>query len=113
MKTKRTDTDQTVFWCPGCEEHHVINDTWQISGTPDSPTFSPSVLVTSGHYAPGFVPGSDCWCTYNEKHPGEPSHFICKHCHSFVRDGKIEYLSDSTHAFAGTTVEMIDLEEVR
>jgi hypothetical protein len=28
--------------------------------------------------------------------------------HSFVRDGKIEYLSDSRHELAGQTIEMLE-----
>ena len=27
-------------------------------------------------------------------------------CHCFVRDGRIEYLSDSTHEFRGKSVDM-------
>ena len=29
-------------------------------------------------------------------------------CHSFIRDGKIQYLNDCTHEFAGKTVELPD-----
>ena len=29
-------------------------------------------------------------------------------CHSFVRSGRIEFLSDSTHALAGQTVDLPD-----
>lgn len=31
-----------------------------------------------------------------------------KVCHSFVRNGKIEYLNDCTHELAGQTVELLD-----
>ena len=30
-------------------------------------------------------------------------------CHSFVNDGFVEFLSDSTHSFAGQTVPLIDV----
>lgn len=112
-KMAKSDNGRTMFWCPGCQEHHWIDSTWQITGGDVAPTFSPSVLVTSGHYVPGFVPGKDCWCTYNANHPTEPSHFSCRRCHSFVRSGQIEFLSDCTHQLAGQTVPMSDLEAVR
>lgn len=31
-------------------------------------------------------------------------------CHSFIRDGRIEFLSDCTHALAGQTVDLPDIE---
>jgi hypothetical protein len=31
-------------------------------------------------------------------------------CHSFVRDGRIEFLSDCTHSLAGQTVELPEIE---
>jgi hypothetical protein len=35
----------------------------------------------------------------------------CKNmvCHSFIRNGKIEYLSECTHELAGQTVDMEDV----
>lgn len=99
------------FWCFGCEEFHGIKKRdalggWTFNGNYDAPTFTPSVLTTSGHYTSGFVPGSDCWCTYNAKHTEDPAPFHCERCHLFVVDGKIQYLSDSTHKLAGKTVDM-------
>jgi hypothetical protein len=95
------------FWCPGCEEMHVVSPGWTFNGNYDAPTFSPSVLVTSGHYCSRFKPGDSCWCTFNAEHPDDPSSFRCSRCHSFVRDGRIEFLGDSTHALAGQTVPLV------
>jgi len=95
-----------AFWCPGCQEHHGVNGTWSFNGDYDRPTFSPSVLVSSGHYMSTHKPGDSCWCTYNARHPDEPSPFKCHRCHSFVRGGMIEFLSDSTHHLAGKTVPL-------
>ena len=75
-----------AFWCPGCDGVHVVKISpggWTFDGNTDAPTFSPSILVTGGS---------------NDK----------SRCHSFVRAGKIEFLSDCTHALAGTTVEIPD-----
>jgi len=32
-------------------------------------------------------------------------------CHSFIRDGKIQFLGDCTHALAGQTVDLPELPE--
>jgi hypothetical protein len=94
------------FWCAGCEEMHVVSPGWTFDGNYDAPTFSPSVLVTNGHYCPGHKPGDSCWCTYNREHADDPSSFTCSRCHSFVRGGRIEFLGDCTHKLAGQTVTL-------
>lgn len=100
------------FWCPGCNEHHQVTTTpsgWQWNGDLEKVTLTPSVLVTCGHYMPSHKAGEECWCTYNEKQIAagkEPSDWKCFCCHSFVREGRIEFLSDCTHALAGQTVDL-------
>lgn len=95
------------FWCPGCDGAHVVvvegPNAWSFNGSLDRPTFSPSVLVRSGHHVPGA--SGDCWCTY-EARTGRSSPFSCSVCHSFVRDGQIQFLGDCTHALAGQTVPL-------
>lgn len=69
---------------------------WTYNGNPIAPTFSPSVLVTTGRRVdPAHKPDPDF--------PDPPE---C--CHSFVSDGHIQFLSDSTHALAGQTVPLPD-----
>lgn len=100
---------QVAFYCPGCKENHVISNApgrWELTGTEESPTIRPSVLVRSGHYAGQSQ--EDCWCSYEERF-GEKSPFKCMQCHSFITDGKIEYLGDCTHRFAGQIVKMEDI----
>lgn len=102
------------FWCPGCKEMHVVsppvgNRGWTFDGNHDHPTFSPSILVTNGCKTPQFKQGDSCWCTFNAEAIAageEPSPFQCERCHSFVRAGKIEFLSDCTHALAGQTIQL-------
>lgn len=98
------------FWCPGCKETHQFNTTWAISGTDDAPTVNPSVLVTSGHYVSAHKSGDSCWCTYNKEHPDKPGP-SCSRCHSFIRNGSIEFLGDCTHELKGKTVPMEEYRE--
>lgn len=117
MRVKTTSDGTLSFYCPGCDIQHTVNiktsagPQWQWNNDVDKPTLSPSVLVKSGHYTAGHT--GDCWCTYLREHPEEdPADvFTCGVCHSFVRDGKIEYLSDSTHNLAGSTVDLPELGE--
>jgi hypothetical protein len=94
------------FWCPGCEQMHAVNSGWYLNGNYDRPTFTPSVLVTNGHYVKDWK-GPSCWCTWNREHPEYLNKFICRRCHSFVTDGQIRFLSDSTHRLAGQTVSLV------
>lgn len=71
------------IWCPGCLDDHILRG-WTFNGDMARPTFSPSLLVT---------------CRTGE---GVPD----KICHSFIENGQIRYLSDCTHAFKNTTVDL-------
>jgi hypothetical protein len=95
------------FWCPGCKEAHAIpvgdgpGPRWTYNGNPEAPTFTPSLLVRSGHYVPGHE-GDVCWCNWDDK--DEFPELKCRVCHSYVTDGQIQFLTDSTHELAGRTV---------
>jgi hypothetical protein len=108
---RKSENNGLSFWCPGCNDLHQINygegsgPRWQWNGDVYKPTFTPSVLVTTGHYCkrPGM---SACWCTYNEDHPDKQIIFKCVSCHSFITDGNIQFLDDCSHALAGQTVPL-------
>lgn len=93
--------------CPACGNGHLFDKRWTFNGDVDRPTFTPSMLIKTGHYAAGH--SGPCWCDYNREHPNEPSKFECGICHSIVTDGKIAFCSDSTHKLAGQTVDLPDL----
>lgn len=84
------------FACPGCGDPHVIPTTgahaWGFNGDVDRPAFTPSLLVR-----------------WRPADPGDAPYTLV--CHSFVRDGRIEFLSDCTHAKAGQTVDLPDVPE--
>lgn len=86
--------------CPGCKAAgahpmHILTTgadkpaRWQFNGDLERPTFTPSLL-----------------CRYPW---GEERREIV--CHSFITDGRIQFLGDSTHPLAGQTVDLPDLGE--
>jgi hypothetical protein len=83
-----------LFWCPGCDGAHQVHvgegsgPRWGFDGNYERPTLTPSVLVTYN----GPDAGID----------GAPPAI----CHSFVRDGQIQFLGDCTHDLAGRTVPL-------
>ena len=100
-----------MIFCPGCKEHHQLRvGTWNFNGDLERPTFSPSLLVTIGHYTSRHRSGP-CWCDYNREHPDDPSPFKCGRCHSFIRDGRIEFLGDCTHELRSQTVDLPPVHE--
>lgn len=98
--------------CPGCKELHRVRvgpaatPSWAYNGNPDAPTFSPSVLVRHSHWVPP-VTGENL--AEFKRSPWTQTK-VDDVCHSFVTDGRIQFLSDCTHALAGQTVELLDLE---
>lgn len=92
------------FWCPGCHCLHQVlanggPNAWGFNGDYERPTFWPSVLVT------GVVPLTEQqWSDYQQgKGLPKPVKSVC---HSFVTDGRVQFLADCTHALRGTTVEL-------
>lgn len=108
MKIYKLD-DRYGFECPGCGCLHYINSTWNFNNDFDKPTVTPSILVKTGHYCSQHKAGDHCWCSYNKEHP-ESNYFKCGICHSFITNGKIQFLNDCTHKLAGKTVDMLDVE---
>lgn len=95
------DGDRVLFRCPGCEDNHQIladrDRGWGFNGDLERPTFTPSVLVGGVQWAPGEG-------FHKPNHGVAPGERIV--CHSFVTDGRIQFLGDCTHALAGQTVDL-------
>jgi hypothetical protein len=101
-KLRSVQGGHILFWCPGCDGAHMIRvredgkhegGAWGYNLDPERPTFTPSVLVR--------YDGKDAG-----KEGAPPSV-----CHSFVTDGRIQFLSDCTHSLAGQTVDLPDFDE--
>ena len=100
--TDANKVEHIQFYCPGCCSYHsivhkrpaddgsqglgMIGPVWRWNQTLEMPTFNPSVLVQ--------------WTYGPQKRKFR--------CHSFVRNGQIQFLKDCTHKFAGQTVDLQD-----
>lgn len=90
------ETHVSVF-CPGCDRPHTLTvrptdktPSWEFDGNLELPTISPSI------------------------HANPPGQYHIKQfpiCHSFVRAGRIEYLSDTTHHLSGQTIDLPEYPE--
>lgn len=80
-KIRKTSDNRFTFFCPGCKEAHCFSSSWSFNGDYfDKPTVTPSLLVTNGN----------------------PEY----RCHSFITDGKIQFLDDCSHSLKGQTIEL-------
>lgn len=78
------------FWCPGCDAaHRIVYEkldpsyafpVWTLRGEGDNITLSPSILVDKDRPV--------------------------SRCHSYVKNGQIQFLPDCSHALAGKTVDL-------
>lgn len=91
------------FWCPACDDVHAITvdapNAWTWNGDLERPTFDPSVLV---HPHKTLIDSS----LEGDALTAPENVTTTPRCHSYVRDGRIEYLNDSTHKLAGQTVDL-------
>jgi hypothetical protein len=90
------------YYCPGCDNLHCIairpdtsdnGASWEFSGTFQCPTYYPSQLNTHSSFA---------------GHGKPPQRHVC---HTFITEGKIQFLSDCTHSLAGQTVDLPDIPQ--
>jgi hypothetical protein len=96
------------FDCPGCKAPHVVPteptaNGWGFNGDLALPTLTPSVLVYEVRIKADADPATVV-------PPFKPGDVYSPRCHSFVRDGRIEFLGDCGHALAGQTVDLPEIE---
>lgn len=79
---------RTPAYEKACVEAGNGTPCWGFNGNLERPTFTPSLLM--------------------RKYEGD----VCSHvCHLYMTDGKLMFLSDSSHALKGKTVEMMEVGE--
>jgi len=82
QKDKPEDVQRYMFHCPGCQYGHAFDEkTWHFNYDLIKPTLTPSYLT-----------GQD--------------NFTKMRCHSYIRDGKIQFLDDCFHSLKGQTVDL-------
>ena len=91
-KQSETGGRMAFIFCPGCKANHAFQldvpqengSMWTWNGSVDKPSFQPSMLV---------------W-------QNEPE----ARCHSFVTDGKIQFLGDCFHDLKNQTIDLPDFD---
>lgn len=98
-----------VFYCAGCKMAHGVNvgegpgPRWGFNDNPEKPTFTPSVLVRWHQWVP---PAYDPEVAAKIKSGEIVQRKVERICHTFVTDGRIQYLGDSTHHLAGQAIDL-------
>lgn len=121
-----TDSGRILWWCPGCKCAHAVpvkqleqprgsepSGTmpaagWDWNGSLDAPTLSPSVLVYSRQT---LIDPDLPWGDGPGQLTAPENKRMTPQCHTFIREGRIEFLPDCTHDLAGQTVPMDDLDQ--
>ena len=103
-KLRSLEGGRVAFLCPGCNQIHQVKidvgdgkGGWGYNGNADAPTFTPSIVVKGSRRAT---------TDEMEFRSFERVPFTC---HSFVEDGRIRFLHDSTHLLSGQTVDLPDI----
>lgn len=113
---RNVDGGGLTFWCPGCDGAHGIQvgegagPRWGWNGSVDKPTFTPSILVKGRDFTAKGRADYETWyaagCPKNADGSMHEFESAATVCHSFVTDGRIQFLADCTHALAGQTVDL-------
>lgn len=81
-----------TFKCPACKNAHYVNTNpefgivWQFNRDLAKPTVSPSIFVNASG-----------------------TNSTVPKCHSFIKEGKIQFLNDCTHDLAGKTIDLTEI----
>lgn len=85
VKYRYDDSRHCWYYCPGCNQAHTFSPAvhnW--NGERDIPTVTPSLL-----------------------HNNPQGH---QRCHSVIKEGKIEFYSDSWHELKGKIIELPEID---
>lgn len=108
QKIRKVSGGFVAFWCPGCNDIHLVGieppatPIWSWNNNSVSPTFNPSIQIKQvTHFPPVTSENLEQW----KKQPWEQVPVV-KICHSFIIDGNIRFLEDSTHHLSGHTAQL-------
>jgi hypothetical protein len=113
MKTDLVDDGSggklLMFWCEGCRTHHgprvqagsTPGPVWDWNWDRERPTIQPSILVQGTE-----SPTDEDLARMRAGETVEPRPL---RCHSFLTDGRLQYLGDCSHALAGTIVDLKEM----
>lgn len=105
---RSADGGGLMFHCPGCNSTHMVRvgdgpgPRWGYNGNPENPTFTPSILLRHQSWVPP-VTAENLGEWQRSPWPQTKAEAVC---HSFVTDGRIQFLGDCTHHLAGQTVDL-------
>ncbi len=126
MKARLDASGHLWYMCRGCGHKHVIaiegraqvapgRPVWTWNGSTAAPTVTPSVLGRSINLG---AMTEDEHAEYEELSRTHGADWLLANspfrtcCHTFITDGRIQYLSDCTHQLAGQTIELPELSPV-
>ncbi|SHL43010.1 hypothetical protein SAMN05216428_102382 [Nitrosospira sp. Nsp11] len=101
------DDGKLLFWCPGCDRTHGIQHgegkgpRWDWNGDVRRPTITPSILVRRTKLTVSDEEAMTRAAAGEKELP-----HVETICHSFITDGRIQFLTDCTHTLAGQTVDL-------
>jgi hypothetical protein len=104
-----------MFRCPGCNTSHEIvvdgSRGWSWNSDGDKPTVSPSILCTWTRFGGDDAELDRILDEY--KLPEDREKMLADKrititCHSYIRDGQWQFLTDCTHSLSGQTVDIPD-----
>lgn len=117
-KLRTIEGDRLGYWCQGCESLHQVavgegpRPRWGWNGDAERPTFTPSVLVTGRDFTEKGEADFEAW--HAAGCPKPVPEFESKDivCHTFITDGRVQFLGDCTHQYAGQTLDLPDLPNI-
>lgn len=80
---------EPAHWCPGCRQLHIFN-------VYEPNSYSNAIWTWDGNV---------------DRPTFSPSMNIVGRCHYFLKDGKIQFLSDCKHELASQTIDLPDLPD--
>jgi len=76
---------------------------WSWNGDTEKPTLKPSILTNGKRQMTDEE--------YQRAMKGEKIELDDMRCHTWINDGKVQFLNDCTHEFAGQTLDLLEIDD--